>query len=97
MDKLFVVIMSLFLFFSCNTYDVAPIKRGYSSHTVIEKIGEPKLKRNMDTGVDWWYYGKRQVVVFENDTVTRVIHNIKSELDSLNSVQKRKSAIIGDK
>ncbi|MBN1561375.1 hypothetical protein JW998_14065 [candidate division KSB1 bacterium] len=60
------------------------IQVGYTEK-VVEIAGEPKIKTEMGFGISRWHYGENAFVSVENDTVVKVVLDVKgtqAEMDS---------------
>ncbi len=93
--KKLLFIFSVVMFTACSTQDISDVNSGMTSAEVIDIAGEPTEKVEMPLDIEWWVYEESKVLlIFENDTVSRVTseeeiqNSLKDHEQGMNDIQK---------
>jgi len=94
--KKLLIILSVALLTACATNDINDVKEGMSSKKVAEIAGKPTEKVSMPLDIEWWIYEEEEVLlIFENDTVSKVTSQKELE-ESIKGVEKGMKDLEGE-
>ena len=89
MKKPILLVLLVLTITAChNSSKFGKIKQGMSSKAVVALVGNPESKTPLFT-IEWWNYSKdNKLIVMSNDTVVRVVMDLKATQDSMKSLAK---------
>ena len=94
--KKLLIILAIAMLTACTTKDINDVKEGMSSKEVTEIAGEPSEKVSMPLEIEWWIYEEEEVLlIFENDTVSKVTSQKELE-ESIKGVEKSMKDLEGE-
>ncbi|WP_462319598.1 hypothetical protein [Marinilabilia sp.] len=94
--KKLLIILAIAMLTACATKDINDVKEGMSSKEVTEIAGEPSEKVSMPLEIEWWIYEEEEVLlIFENDTVSKVTSQRELE-ESIKGVEKGMKDLEGE-
>ena len=85
-----VILLSAVLLAGCsdNSKELTNISQGMNKQEVIQAIGEPSRKNNIELAELWVYPKYNKTLIFRADTVYDIVNSSTAEIDSIKSSLK---------
>ena len=85
MKAIFLFLVVLFTACADNSKELTNVSQGMNKQEVVQAIGEPSRKNNLEIAELWVYPEYDKTLIFRADTVYDIVNSLTVKLDSIKS------------